>query len=132
MSDLLESIRIDKWLWTARFFKTRSLAAEAVSGGKIHVNKQRVKSSKEIKTGAILSIHKEGYEWEITVTGIVKQRVSAKEVDALYEESHGSLVKRISQINIKREERQLLGFVRPENKPNKKDRRLIHHFKRAE
>ncbi len=132
MSELLDSIRIDKWLWTARFFKTRSLAAEAVSGGKVHVNKQRVKSSKEVKIGAILAIHKEGFEWEITVTGIVKQRVSAKEVAALYEESQGSLVKRLSQIDIKREERQLLGFVRTENKPNKKDRRLIHHFKRAE
>ena len=132
MSELLDSIRIDKWLWTARFFKTRSLAAEAVSGGKVHVNKQRVKSSKEVKIGAILAIHKEGFEWEITVTGIVKQRVSAKEVAALYEESQGSLVKRLSQIDIKREERQLIGFVRTENKPNKKDRRLIHHFKRAE
>ena len=132
MSELLDSIRIDKWLWTARFFKTRSLAAVAVSGGKVHVNKQRVKSSKEVKIGAILAIHKEGFEWEITVTGIVKQRVSAKEVAALYEESQGSLVKRLSQIDIKREERQLLGFVRTENKPNKKDRRLIHHFKRAE
>ncbi|MCX7077535.1 MAG: S4 domain-containing protein [Methylococcales bacterium] len=132
MSELLDSIRIDKWLWTARFFKTRSLAAQAVSGGKVHVNKQRVKSSKEVKIGAILAIHKEGFEWEITVTGIVKQRVSAKEVAALYEESQGSLVKRLSQIDIKREERQLLGFVRTENKPNKKDRRLIHHFKRAE
>lgn len=132
MSELLDSIRIDKWLWTARFFKTRSLAAQAVSGGKVHVNKQRVKSSKEVKIGAILAIHKEGFEWEITVTGIVKQRVSAKEVAALYEESQGSLVKRLSQIDIKREERQLLGFVRTENKPNKKDRRLIHHFKRVE
>ena len=132
MSELLDSIRIDKWLWTARFFKTRSLAAQAVSGGKVHVNKQRVKSSKEVKIGAILAIHKEGFEWEITVTGIVKQRVSAKEMAALYEESQGSLVKRLSQIDIKREERQLLGFVRTENKPNKKDRRLIHHFKRAE
>ena len=78
MGELLESIRIDKWLWTARFFKTRSLAADAVSGGKIHCNKQRVKPSKEIKIGANLSIHKEGYEWDITVTGIAKQRVSAK------------------------------------------------------
>ena len=132
MGELLESIRIDKWLWTARFFKTRSLAAEAVSGGKINVNKQRVKSSKEIKTGAILSIHKEGYEWEITVTGIVKQRVSAKEVSMLYEESHDSLVKRLHQIDIKREERKFLGYQQPENKPTKKDRRLIHHFKRVE
>ena len=132
MSELLDSIRIDKWLWTARFFKTRSLAAEAVSSGKVHINKQRVKSSKEVKIGALLTIHKDGLEWEITVTGIVKQRISAKEVATLYEENHESKVKRQHLIDIKHEERQLLGFIRPENKPNKKDRRLIHHFKRVE
>jgi ribosome-associated heat shock protein Hsp15 len=76
----LDSSRIDKWLWTARFFKTRSLAAQAVSGGKIHLEKQRVKPSKEIKIGANLQIHKDGFEWNVTVTGVAKQRVSAKEV----------------------------------------------------
>lgn len=132
MSELLESIRIDKWLWTARFFKTRSLATEAVSSGKIHVNKQRVKPSKEIKTGTPLSIHKEGIEWEITVTAIAKHRVSAKEAITLYEESIENTQKRFAQIAIKREEHRFLGFQQPENKPSKKDRRLIHQFKRAE
>lgn len=128
----LDSIRIDKWLWTARFFKTRSLAAEAVSGGKIHVEKQRVKPSKEIKIGTKLEIHKEGFEWLVIVTGIAKQRVSAKEAALLYEESVESLEKRHKQVEQRREERQFLGFHEPEHKPNKKDRRLIHHFKRAE
>ena len=128
----LEAIRIDKWLWTARFFKTRPLAAEAVSGGKIHIDKQRVKPSKEIKVGAKLSIHKDGFEWLITVTGIAKQRVSAKEAALLYEESGESLDKREKQIEIKREERKFLGFQKPEHKPNKKNRGLIHQFKRAE
>lgn len=128
----LDSIRIDKWLWTARFFKTRSLAAEAVSGGKIHVEKQRVKPSKEIKIGANLQIHKEGFEWSVTVTGIAKQRVSAKDTVFLYEESVESIEKRQKQVLQRREERQFLGFHEPEHKPNKKDRRLIHQFKRAE
>ncbi len=128
----LDSIRIDKWLWTARFFKTRSLAAQAVSGGKIHVEKQRVKPSKEIKIGANLQIHKEGFEWNVSVTGIVQQRVSAKEAALLYQESVESIEKRAKQAQQKREERQFLGFHEPEHKPNKKDRRLIHHFKRAE
>lgn len=132
MSQSLEAIRIDKWLWTARFFKTRSLASEAVAGGKIHVDKQRVKPSKEIKIGAKLEIHKEGFEWLVTVTGIAAQRVSAKEVALLYEESVESLEKRAKQIEVKREERQFLGFQKPEHKPNKKDRDLIHRFKRAE
>jgi ribosome-associated heat shock protein Hsp15 len=128
----LESIRIDKWLWTARFFKTRSLATEAVSGGKIHVDKQRVKPSKEIKIGSKLEIHKDGFEWLVTVTGIAKQRVSAKEAALLYEENADSLEKRQKQIEVKREERQFLGFQKPEYKPNKKNRDLIHRFKRAE
>lgn len=132
MQPSLDTFRIDKWLWTARFFKTRSLAAEAVSGGKVHVDKQRVKPSKDIKIGAKLSIHKDGFEWLITVTGIAKQRVSAKEAALLYEESADSIEKRQKQVVARREERQFLGFHEPEHKPNKKDRRLIHQFKRAD
>ncbi len=132
MREPLESIRLDKWLWMARFFKTRSLATEAVSGGKVHVHKQRVKPSKEIKIGAELSIHKDGYEWLITVTGIATQRVSAKEAALLYEEKPESIAKRQQQVTSRREERQYLGFREPERKPNRKDRELIHRFKRAE
>jgi ribosome-associated heat shock protein Hsp15 len=132
MQQSLDSIRLDKWLWTARFFKTRSLATEAVAGGKVHVDKQRVKPSKEVKIGAKLEIHKEGFEWLVTVTGITKQRVSAKEATELYEENAESIEKRQKQIEIKREERQFLGFQKPEHKPNKKNRDLIHRFKRAE
>lgn len=132
MLEPLAKIRIDKWLWTARFFKTRSLAAEAVAGGKIHIDKQRVKPSKEIKIGAKLSIHKDDFEWLITVTGIVKQRISAKEAALLFEESNVSLKKREKQIEVKREERKFLGFQKPEHKPNKKNRDLIHRFKRAD
>jgi ribosome-associated heat shock protein Hsp15 len=132
MLEQLDSIRIDKWLWTARFFKTRSLASEAVAGGKIHIDKQRVKPSKEIKIGAKLSIHKEGFEWLVTVTGIAKQRVSAKEAVLLYEESSESLEKREKHVEIRREERKFLGFQKPEHKPNKKNRQLIHQFKRAD
>jgi ribosome-associated heat shock protein Hsp15 len=132
MPETLDTIRLDKWLWTARFFKTRSLAAEAVAGGKIHIDKQRVKPSKEIKIGAKLSIHKEGFEWLITVIGIVKQRVSAKEAALLFEENSESLEKREKQVEVRREERKFLGFQKPEHKPNKKNRELIHRFKRAD
>ena len=132
MLEQLDSIRIDKWLWTARFFKTRSLASEAVAGGKIHIDKQRVKPSKEIKIGAKLSILKEGLEWLVTVTGIAKQRVSAKEAALLFEESGESLEKREKQVEVRREERKFLGFQKPEHKPNKKNRQLIHQFKRAD
>ena len=125
----LESIRIDKWLWIARFYKTRKLAADAVSGGKIHLNKQRVKPGKEIKPGATLTINKESLNWEITVLGLAKQRLPAKDAVLLYEEDPESITKREKQMLILREQRTLVGFNAPEHKPNKKDRRLIHQFK---
>ncbi len=127
----LSAIRLDKWLWTARFFKTRKLAAEAISGGKIHVNDQRVKPGKEVKVGAMLSISKDNYRWEITIVAINGQRRSAKEAALLYEESAESLAKREQQIIQNREQRELFDFSGRDHKPNKKERRLIHQFKQG-
>lgn len=127
----LEAIRLDKWLWTARFFKTRKLAAEAISGGKVHVNEQRTKPGKEVKTGAMLSISKDNYRWEITVIAINGQRRSAKEAVLLYEESAESLAKREQHIIKNREQRELFDFSGKDHKPNKKERRLIHQFKQG-
>jgi ribosome-associated heat shock protein Hsp15 len=128
MSDL-EIIRLDKWLWTARFFKTRKLAAEAISGGKVHVNGQRTKPGKEVKPGATLSISKDNYKWDITIIAINGQRRSAKEAVLLYEESAESLANREQQIIRNREQRELFDFSGSDHKPNKKERRLIHRFK---
>ena len=128
MSDL-EAIRLDKWLWTARFFKTRKLAAEAISGGKVHVNEQRTKPGKEVKPGATLSISKDNYKWDITIIAINGQRRSAKEAVLLYEESAESLAKREQQVIKNREQRELFDFSGSDHKPNKKERRLIHRFK---
>lgn len=125
----LEAIRLDKWLWTARFFKTRKLAAEAISGGKVHVNDQRAKPGKEVKAGAMLSISKDNYRWDIAVTAISSQRRSAKEAVLLYEESAESLAKREQQIIQNREQRELFDFSGRDRKPNKKERRQIHRFK---
>jgi len=127
----LEAIRLDKWLWTARFFKTRKLAAEAISGGKVHVNEQRTKPGKEVKTGAMLSISKDNYRWEITVIAVNGQRRSAKEAVLLYQESAESLAKREQQIIKNREQRELFDFSGKDHKPNKKERRLIHQFKQG-
>ena len=127
----LQTIRLDKWLWTARFFKTRSLAAEAISGGKVHVNDQRSKPGKEVKVGAILSISKDTLRWEITIIAINSQRRSAKEAVLLYEESAESLVKREQQTLKNREQRELFDFSGRDHKPNKKERRMIHQFKQG-
>ncbi len=127
----LEAIRLDKWLWTARFFKTRTLAAEAISGGKVHVNGQRSKPGKEVKIGAELSISKDNYRWEITIIAINGQRRSAKEAVLLYQESAESFVKREQQIIKNREQRELFDFSGKDHKPNKKQRRMIHQFKQG-
>ncbi|MGZ5052843.1 MAG: RNA-binding S4 domain-containing protein [Methylobacter sp.] len=131
MSDQ-ETVRLDKWLWAARFFKTRSLAAEAISGGKVHVNGQRAKPGKEVKVGTELSISKDGYQWDITIVAVNGQRRSAKEAVLLYQESAESLAKREQQIIQNREQRALLDFSVRTHRPNKKERRQIHRFKQQE
>ncbi len=124
-----DSLRLDKWLWAARFYKTRSLAAEAIAGGKVHVNNQRVKPSKDIKEGAVLTINKDQLTWKITVTALSKQRLAAKDAVLLYQEDEQAKAKREADMVLNREQRLLLGFTPSEHRPNKKQRRLIHRFK---
>jgi len=123
------SIRIDKWLWAARFFKTRSLAADAVNGGKVHVNGQRCKPGKDIKVGDWITITKDQYSWNIQVTDLNKQRRPAKEAVLLYDEDDTSAAKRQQQIELQKQQKALLHPSERERKPNKKQRRQIHRFK---
>ncbi|CAI8742473.1 Heat shock protein 15 [Methylocaldum szegediense] len=124
-----ERMRLDKWLWAARFFKTRQLAIDAINGGKVHLNGQRVKPGKEIGVGAKLRISKDQYVWDITVRALSAQRRPAPEAALLYEETPESIARRQAEVARRREERSF-GF-QPEAKPNKKERRLIHRFKRG-
>jgi ribosome-associated heat shock protein Hsp15 len=123
-----DRMRLDKWLWAARFFKTRSLAAEAINGGKVHLNGHKVKPGKEIAVGARLEISKDQYLWYIVVTALRAQRRPAKEAVLLYEETSESLAKRLAEIERRREEREF--GVEPGQRPDKKGRRAIHRFKR--
>lgn len=131
MTESLEKIRLDKWLWTARFFKTRQLASEAISGGKVHLNGQRTKPGKEIKTGSRLRIHKGALEWNIEVTGICKQRRPASEAKTLYSESEESIQKR-EQLSMQLREMRAFEAQQSDHKPNKRERRQIHRFIRKE
>jgi len=127
----IDAVRLDKWLWAARFYKTRKLATDAISGGKVHVNEQRTKPGKEVKTGAEVTINKSGYTWEITITAITGQRRSAKDAVLLYQETPESHAKRQLQIQEQREHKELFNFTGIDHKPNKKERRLIHRFKQT-
>ena len=82
-----ESVRLDRWLWAARFFKTRALASAAIGGGKVHVNGARAKAAKQIRTGDALRIRVGPYEWLVTVRALSERRGPAKEAQGLYEES---------------------------------------------
>jgi len=123
-----EEIRIDKWLWAARFFKTRSLAADAVNGGKVHVNGQRCKPGKDIRIGDRVSVAKDQYTWDVTVTHLDKQRKSASVAAGWYDEDPASAEKRQQQIE-QRQQQAALYPTKREHKPNKKQRRLIHQFR---
>ncbi|MBT8440101.1 MAG: hypothetical protein KJO91_10270, partial [Gammaproteobacteria bacterium] len=87
-------MRLDKWLWAARFFKTRQLAVEAISGGKVRMNGQRTKPGKSVDIGTELRIHKGSFEWLITVDELPKQRRPAKEAVNFYTEDPASREKR--------------------------------------
>ena len=122
-----DGIRIDKWLWTSRFFKTRPLASHAVNGGKVHLNGQRVKAGRFVKTGDSLSIQKDSDFYEVTITGINKTRRPAKEARLTYEESEKSRLKREQEQEIKK----LASATRPvpKRKPGKREREQLRNFK---
>lgn len=120
-------MRLDKWLWAARFFKTRQLAAEAVNGGKVHLNGQRCKPGKDVKPGNRLVISKGPYQWDIEVRVLPKQRRPASEAKDFYSETEQSHERR-QQLNRQlRAERASAPLN--EHRPNKRERRQIHRFK---
>lgn len=121
-------MRLDKWLWAARFFKTRALASEAVEGGKVHLNGQRSKPGKPVRIGSRLLIHKGGLEWDIEVSELPAQRRPASEARGAYQEMPGSQERRERMVAERRAAR-LAAPHQPVSKPNKRDRRLIHRFK---
>lgn len=123
-----DKVRIDKWLWAARFFKTRSIASTAVDAGHVSLNGDRVKPARMVKTGDQLRILTAHGEFEITVLALSEQRGPAERAQTLYEESEQSLEKRTRLA----EEKTLSPAVFPASKgrPTKKWRRQLHLFER--
>jgi ribosome-associated heat shock protein Hsp15 len=125
-----DKIRLDKWLWAARFFKTRSIAKQAIEGGKVHYNGARCKVSKEVELNATLTIRQGWDEKDIIVIALSSQRRGATEAQRLYQETPESIAKRESAANDRKALRGL-GIVSNE-RPNKKQRRQIHRFKQQD
>ncbi|WLF83089.1 RNA-binding S4 domain-containing protein [Moraxella sp. ZY210820] len=117
-------IRIDKWLWAARFFKTRSIAKNAIEGGKVHLNGERVKVSREVQIGMLLTIQQGIEKKTVLVKGLSDVRGSAPIAQQLYEETAESIERRIQQA----EQRKLNSMMFMSHRPNKKDRRDIDKF----
>ncbi len=126
VQDIAAGSRLDKWLWAARFFKTRSLAAEAVSGGKIAVNGDRAKPSRTIRPGDKLTIRRGAFEWAVIVKAVSRLRGPAPQAQQLYEETEESARTRrdtIAQMKLERAPE----FDIP-GRPSKKDRRALARF----
>ena len=123
-------IRIDKWLWAARFFKTRAAAKTAIDGGKVHFQGQRCKVSKTVDIGDKLTIRQGFDEKTVVITGLSEQRRGAPEARLLYEETPESIKQRID----KAETRRIINAagMAPDHKPNKKERRDISRFKQKQ
>lgn len=121
-------LRIDKWLWAARFFKTRSLAKQAIDGGKVHCNGEHCKSSREIEAGFVLDIRQGWDERKIIVKGLSEKRQSAPLAALLYEETPESVELRTARAA----ERKAQNANGPDDsgRPSKQDRRHIQRFKR--
>ncbi|MDH5648184.1 MAG: S4 domain-containing protein [Gammaproteobacteria bacterium] len=124
-----DSLRIDKWLWAARFFKTRSLAAEAVGGGKVKVNGQRAKAARVIHSGDTITIHIGPYEHVVQVKALSAHRGPARQAALLYEESEASKAAREAlRARLSAEAR---SAPVTEGRPTKKERRQVIQFKKS-
>jgi len=119
----MDKVRLDKWLWAARFFKTRSLSAESVSGGKVHLNSQRVKPARAVSIGDTLIIHRGYDEYTIVIQGIAEKRGSAKIAQTLYEETAESIYRREQAADLRKYQHH--GAQAGEHRPSGRDRRKI-------
>jgi ribosome-associated heat shock protein Hsp15 len=121
-------MRLDKWLWAARFFKTRSLASAAVAGGKVKVNGAVAKPSKEVRPGDTLHLRTAEQDWELVVRGLNEQRRPAPEAQQLYEETPEGRQRREEAAQLRRLAPEPGGDVK--GRPTKRDRRDMDRLRR--
>ena len=121
-----DALRLDKWLWAARFFKTRALATEAVTGGKVQLNGDRAKPSRLVRSGDNVTVRRGPLEWSVTVQHVSTRRGPASFAQTLYEESEASETKRqaiIDQLKLERPPEYDEG-----GRPSKRDRRILERY----
>ncbi len=121
-------MRLDRWLWAARFFKTRGLAQEAIAGGHVHLNGQRVKPARAVRPGDRLEISRGEERFEVHVTALADRRGPAAAARALYEETESSVAAREAA---RQHRRDLAGSRPPAARPDKRDRRRIISFTKS-
>ena len=124
------AVRLDKWLWAARIYKTRALAREMIEGGKVHYNGQRSKPGKVVELNATLTIRQGNDERTIVLKGITEQRRPASEAVALYEETAESIEKREKMALARK--MNALTMPHPDRRPDKKERRDLMRFKHGD
>ncbi|HUF19777.1 MAG TPA: RNA-binding S4 domain-containing protein [Burkholderiales bacterium] len=130
MDDSNEPVRVDKWLWAARFFRTRSIAAAAIEGGKVQVNGERVKPAKPLKPGDRVHVRSGQFIWDITVLALSQRRGRAVEAQKLYQESPDSRKAREDRATVLKAERQSAPQVK--GRPTKRDRRQLARIKHGQ
>jgi ribosome-associated heat shock protein Hsp15 len=118
-----DGVRIDKWLWAARFFKTRTLATDAVDAGKVRLNDDRVKPARSVKIGDTLDIDNGATEWEVVVRDLSEVRGSAPVAQKLYEETPASIAKRLNDAEQRKFFREPSTTIK--GRPTKRDRRQL-------
>ena len=126
----MENVRIDKWLWAARFFKTRSLAAQAASGGHVALNGNKVKPARVGQVGDMLEIRQGFFEYTVQILALSEHRGPAAVARTLYEETEASQAKR-EQVQAERKALNLQGN-HPDRRPDKHERRKIRQFLKKE
>jgi len=124
-----QKVRLDKWLWAARFFKTRGLAKQAVEGGKVQCEGQKMKPGREISAGMMLTVRQGWYEKTVEVISLSEQRRGAPEAQQLYRETEESINKREK---LAQQHKMHAITVQDHNKPDKRDRRLRQRIKQGD